>query len=260
MGREGIGEDIQSVEPNLWVVNMNPRAALHEKALMVLRFEAIYRAVMENRLVRYFLQAVPALSEYSMLGKAWYHTTEVEEGRFKYDTVVFDGPAMGHMLTMLRIPQVIIETAHDGPLVEDAREIRGLLRDPLRACLWIVTLAEEMPVSEAQELYADARRELQIRVDRLVLNALYPDDLHRELRLEEVVEALSHREISPVLRPLVSSASALRSRRRMHEHYRELVEEMLPVPRIELPFLFTEELLRPHLELLSREIDRALES
>src|SRR5512137_1810837 len=56
-----IDERIRAVEPNLWAVNTNPQAALREKAMMVLRFKVVYRAVMENRVIKYFLRAVPAL-------------------------------------------------------------------------------------------------------------------------------------------------------------------------------------------------------
>jgi anion-transporting ArsA/GET3 family ATPase len=267
LGSDEIDEHIREVGPNLWAVNMNPEAALREKGLMVLRFKTVYRAVMENRIVRYFLRAVPALNEYSMLGKAWHHTVEMEHGTPKYDTVVFDGPAMGHLLTMLRIPQVITETVPEGPLTSDARQVLGLLRDPARTAMWIVTLAEDMPVREAVEIYHKTTRDLGIAVERVVVNALYPDDFSREPRLAECLARLGRHASSgvvdseradPDLSTLLASAETLRARREINERYLHLIDQQLPLPRIELPYLFVAELNRQAIDALADEMERTL--
>ena len=93
---------------NLYAVNTNPSVALEEYGLMILKFRRVYRMVFENRVTKYFLRAIPGLDEYSILGKAWYHTTEQDSGRPSWDNVVFDMPASGHTLSMLRIPRAIL--------------------------------------------------------------------------------------------------------------------------------------------------------
>ena len=65
---------------------------------------------------------------------------------------MFDLPASGHSVSMLRIPWVITDTVPEGPLTRDARTINQLLTDPKRTMALIVTLAEEMPFNEAIEL------------------------------------------------------------------------------------------------------------
>ena len=69
-----------------------------------------------------------------------------------WDTVVFDMPASGHAVSMLRVPWVIVDTVPEGPLTRDARTVKELLTDPQRTAAVLVTLAEEMPVNEAIEL------------------------------------------------------------------------------------------------------------
>ena len=108
----------------------------------------VSRAVFENRAVRGLLGAIPGLDAYALLGKAWWHTTEMRDGRPRYDLVVFDGPASGHAALMLRIPQAILNAMPKGPLARDARDIKELLQDPARAALVIVTLAEDLPARE----------------------------------------------------------------------------------------------------------------
>ena len=49
---------------------------MREYALMVLRFETLYKTVFENRLVRYFLRFIPSLQELVLLGKILFHMQE----------------------------------------------------------------------------------------------------------------------------------------------------------------------------------------
>jgi anion-transporting ArsA/GET3 family ATPase len=262
-----IDDTIRQVEDNLWAVNMNPQAAIREMGLLVLRFRSIYRLVLENRIVRSFLRAVPALEEYSMIGKAWYHTTELLPSGFpRYDTVVFDGPATGHLISMLRIPQVILDAVPEGPLTGDARKARALLSDPDRTCLWLVTLAEEMAASEALDLYRAAYRELDISVSRLVVNRLYPADLglaplpHGSAdsssespgrQLHDTLGSLEGRSMSSELRSLVEAARMFQARRQINDRYLRQLAQQLPLPRVELPHLFVPETGRAQVERLS---------
>ena len=83
-----IGPEVSSAGDGLDVVNMRPKEALHEYGVMLLRYEPIYRAVFENKPMRSFLGAFPGLDYWTMLGKAWWHTTERENGRAKYGLVM----------------------------------------------------------------------------------------------------------------------------------------------------------------------------
>ena len=97
---------------------------------MMLRSELVYRTLFENRAVRGFLGAIPGLDAYAMLGKAWWHTTELDGTRPRYDLVILDGPASGHAALMLRIPGAILQAMPKGPLARDARAMRALTYGP----------------------------------------------------------------------------------------------------------------------------------
>jgi anion-transporting ArsA/GET3 family ATPase len=257
-----VDERIRQVEPNLWAVNMNPRAALRERGMMVLRYRVVYRAVMENRLVKHFLKAIPSLDEFSMLGKSWYHTTEQDrDGRSRFDTVIFDGPATGHLITMLRIPQVIDDVVPAGPLAEDAGRMLRLLSDPRRTGMWIVTLAEEMPVSEAIDLHRAAVEDLHIRPEVLVVNALYPDVFERDEQLSHGLNRLAEAlgDDDQDLSPLLASARTVQARRRINRKYLDQLRKTLPLPSIELPHLFVPTMDRVALDQLAHQIELALE-
>src|SRR5262249_10244907 len=152
-------EEIRPVRSNLWAVNTNPQAALHEYGVMVLRYEAVYKMVLENRLSRALVRAIPGLDDYSILGKLWYHTTEEVRGQPRFETILFDAPATGHAVTLLRIPRAILEAVPEGPLTRDAVKVRALMEDPARTAPLLVTLPEEMPTNESIELATRLERE-----------------------------------------------------------------------------------------------------
>jgi anion-transporting ArsA/GET3 family ATPase len=180
---EPLGSRVETVAPGIDAVNITSEVAIREYGTLVLRSELVSRALFENRAVRGFFGAIPGLDAYAILGKVWWHTTELvadrepSPGRPRYDLVIFDGPASGHAAQMLRIPQAILTAMPKGPLSPDARAISELLHDPARAALVIVTLAEELPAREASELAAALRADVGVPLGPLVVNAVPTGEL-----------------------------------------------------------------------------------
>ncbi len=258
-GRFGpVGTEVVTLAPGIDAVNMTPQSALHQYGLMMLRSELVYRALFENRAVRGFLGAIPGLDAYAMLGKAWWHTTETTAGRPRYDLVILDGPASGHATLMLKIPDAILQAMPKGPLARDARAIRALLSDPVRAALVIVTLAEDLPARETAELAAAARGPLQIPLGPIIVNAV-PSD------------ALSGPEADAVLGPLAAPAAggdsaldatlriatSLRSHRRVADEQLERLRRDPGGPLILLPRLPSADLGPPEVAVLAARIAAA---
>ena len=88
--------------------------------------------------------------------------------------VLFDAPATGHGLDMLRVPKVIVEIAPPGVLRSDAERAWEMFRDPARSGVVVVTLPEEMPTNESLELCAALRDELTLPIAEIVVNGLLP--------------------------------------------------------------------------------------
>jgi len=248
---------VTSVAPGISAVNMTPRESLHEYGLMVLRYEAVYRALFDNRFVRGFLSAIPGLDAHAMLGKAWWHTTEVEVGRGrltalaprpKYDLVILDGPASGHAAAMLRIPRSIAEAVPAGPLLRDARAIMATLSDPTQTAMVIVTRPEELPASETVELAAIARRELGMTLGPLIVNALPPGRLAAE-PVASLLDRVGDAAGDELLARTLAMAAGERAR---FERARAVIDGLTRnpgLPLVTLPWL-------PSTNLGLREIDR----
>jgi anion-transporting ArsA/GET3 family ATPase len=252
-----VGSQPTELRRNLFAVNTNPTEALHEYGLMVLRFERVYKLVFENRLTRYFLRAIPGLDDYSILGKAWYHTKETRWGRPAWDTLVFDMPASGHALSMLRIPSSILKAVPEGPLTRDARSVRELLMDPERTAVVMVTLAEEMPTNEAREFAEILRDELRTPVTHLVVNQVYPDRFPRGSAEDRVLTALADCADAE-LAALAAHGQLGRSRRALNEHYLTRLANSIHAPRVELPYLFRPSLGVAQIDDLSLRLEQGL--
>jgi anion-transporting ArsA/GET3 family ATPase len=182
-GSELIGPDVMPVAPNVWAVNMDPTRALEEYGAMMLKSRALYKLLFDNRYVRTFFRAVPGMQEWTLLGKAWWHTTETRsDGTFLYDVVILDAPATGHGLDMLRVPKVILDVVPPGLLRRDAERAWELFQDPANCAVVLVTLPEEMPTSETIELAQALRDELKLPIGKIVVNCVLPPLFSKEER------------------------------------------------------------------------------
>jgi anion-transporting ArsA/GET3 family ATPase len=169
LGGVSLGANIRQVGDRLHVVNLEPRAAREEYGLMVLKNRTLHRLVFGSRMVRAFLDAVPGLAEWAMLGKATHHALREVDGRPEYDLVVLDSPATGHGIDVLSLPRAIVSAVPSGRMREEANRRVQLMEDPERCEVLPVTIAEEMAVNEAVELI-EALRGLDLPIERLVVN------------------------------------------------------------------------------------------
>jgi anion-transporting ArsA/GET3 family ATPase len=167
------GGALQEVRPGIHALDVRPQDAMREYGLMVLRFRAVYHAVFENRLARYFLRMIPSLAELVVLGKILYEArARRPDGRPRWDLVLVDAPSTGHAVQLLRVPSALLDTVPAGPLRHDAEWMKRLLVDPVKTAVALVTLPEEMPVNEAIELDAQVRGVLGMARSGLFVNAM----------------------------------------------------------------------------------------
>jgi anion-transporting ArsA/GET3 family ATPase len=244
-----VGTKIVELAPNLSAVNTTPAAALEEYGLMILKFRSVYEMVFENRVTKAFLRAIPGLDDYALLGKCWYHSAEEKRGQPVWDTIVFDLPASGHSVSMLRVPWVIVDTVPDGPLTRDARTVKELLVDPVRTAAVLVTLAEEMPVNEAVEL-EDKLSSLGIVPQHVIANQIYPAHFGAP-PVAKVVEALAaDASLASPLRELAAHAELARDRRALNDRYLTELARRTRAKVTELPLMFAPQLQPAHVRQL----------
>jgi Mrp family chromosome partitioning ATPase len=233
LGARPSGPHVREVLPRLHTVNVTPHEAMREYGLKVLKFQTIYEAVFENRMVRHFLRVVPGLAELVMLGKILHEVRAVEGGRPRWDLVIMDAPATGHAVQLLRVPQTLLDAFPPGPLRHDAEWMRALLLDPTITGIVLVTLAEEIPVNETIELDAEIRGVLGMPRAALLVNAMPAS------RFDPAEAALlsGAAGAAPPLGPAALAGSISAARRARAEHALARVREAVPLPGAVLPLI-----------------------
>ena len=147
------GYRVQPIRENLFSINIQPDPALREYGIMKLRYERVYKMVFENEAMKKLLKVIPGMKELFLLGKAFNMERELtRDGNPVWDMVIVDAPATGHGVSLLRLPQVVLEVMQSGPMADEVRLMQDLLEDPSRTLINLITLPEEMPVREALEL------------------------------------------------------------------------------------------------------------
>lgn len=233
---------IRPLTSGVWGVKVAAEEALREYGAMVLRSRTVFDALFQSQLVHGFLAGVPGLSEWAVLGKLWYHSTEVDrDGRPRFDTVLHDAPATGHGVEMLRVPKVIVDLVPPGILRRDAERAWNDLSDPARAGVIVVALPEELPTTEALELVVTLERELSLSVAAVVANGvlepLFSADERRVLRAQFSATALASppEGLPPAAVGLWCAARRAVRESLQEDHLARLTT--VAAPRVELPLL-----------------------
>jgi anion-transporting ArsA/GET3 family ATPase len=251
-----IAENVRNIAPNLDAVNMTPEAALSEYGLMVLKVKALHKAIFGNRMISAFLHGVPGMDAWTMLGKAYFHATASGDGPIQgYDLVIVDAPATGHGLDMLRVPRVILDVAPPGLLRREAERAWQLFSDPIRAGLVLVTLPEDMPVSETLELRAVARDELRLPIARIVVNGMFPPifDEKEHALVDSLASVRSNERANSW--PLLVAGRTRAAREELQARNVERLRANVTESISPLEWQFVPTFRRASLDKLSREID-----
>ena len=240
LGGPAPGTTIGEVVPGISSVNVQPKEAMREYGLMKLKFQTIYDAVFENRMVRAFLRMIPSLAETVMLGKVWFEVVAEDSGRPRWDLVILDAPATGHGLSFLRVPQVIMDTVPPGPLREDAERMHRTLTDAAMTSVQLVSLPEEMPINETMELHASIRDDLGLPLGSLFLNGF----VSRRFTAGEVARlaAVPAGGADSLTRDGAAAAAGRHQAERaeMSEHYARKLELDIPeLALVRLPRLYS---------------------
>lgn len=254
-GKPDSGYDAQEIFENLYSINIQPEPALHEYGLMKLKFERVFKLVFENEAMQRLLRMVPGMNELILLGKAFNLERErTRRGDPVWDLIIVDAPATGHGVSLLRLPQVILEVSRSGPMADEVRAMRDLLMDPARTMLNLVSLPEEMPVKETIMLADQVEQILRIPKGYLLINGVFPTLASADERacLETLGDAAAGDD--PRLGRALTCIDAMVARRDLQEGYLEELKRHVPLPAIEIPFLFQREFGFDAIDVISRQL------
>ncbi|HET8820116.1 MAG TPA: ArsA family ATPase [Thermoleophilaceae bacterium] len=248
-------ERLPELNPGITTVSVDPDQAKQEWLRYQLKSRTLSGLLGGSGIFQYLTAAAPGLTELVTMGKVWdLAQLEPRAGGQSYDLAIVDAPATGHGLAMLRAPSTYASIARVGPVGRHAERIDTFIRNPAQTGVLTVALPEEMPVNETVEFEQALRRELDMAVDAIVVNAVHPVRF-RSHEVERLRETTS--ETSVARAALSAALSEHRRARAEHGQVRRL-RRAATAPVATLPRIFEPELGREHLEQLSVELERKL--
>ena len=153
-------------EARLHLLELSTEVALDEYVRLNLRIPIPTRSLGPlSRIFEFVANAAPAVTEILTIGKIGW---EVRERR--WDTVVVDGPASGHVVELLAAPTSLRELVAIGPLADDSAWLEELLADAAVTGVVVVTAPEELVVTETLELVERLRTRTVSPLRALVVN------------------------------------------------------------------------------------------
>lgn len=222
---------------------ITPDAALAE----YLRDHGLRRVL--NRLVRtgaldVVATAAPGIEDILVLGKV--KQLERAEGA---GLIVLDAPAAGHAIKFLESAIGLLDAVSVGPIRTQAAEVAEMLRDPTRCSVMLVTLAEETPVNELAETAFALEDRVGVKLGPVVANAVYPVIKGLDVDPGPIEDADALR----------GAAAFRRARQQLQAEQIARLAALLPLPIIQLPFLFRSEIDLGSLHLLADALCRGIE-
>ncbi|MEO7836771.1 MAG: ArsA family ATPase [Acidimicrobiales bacterium] len=234
----------REVHPRLFAMRMDTEESLKEYLALNLKLPLMTRLGPLAPLARMFefvATAAPGVKEILTVGKLAY---EVRKGR--YDLVVVDASATGHVVGQLAAPQAINELVQVGLIREQTSWMLDILSDPAQTGLVIVTTPEEMPVSETIDLAGRIKSETIVDLAAVVVNRVLPELFGRgeeavfeRLATGEHAAALSkaaNSDVGPILEAARLAVTLRRTRAAHLERLRDGVGA--EVAMLYLPYLF----------------------
>ena len=251
--QEEVGYREVELANDLWAISIDPDDSMREYVLLQLKVKAMRDLLFRSRMFTYLAEATPGLNELVTIGKVWELAQldrKVRHGR-KYDLVIVDAPATGHGITFLRTPRTFARIAKVGPMYNQANELDRMVTDHETTGALIVSLPEEMPVNETATLEHELVDDIGVSVDRILVNAVYPDRFAQgELPAIESVAGSSE------VLPRAAGRAGLSEIRRAAAQREQIsrLEGMVSSPVSLLPFVFDPELTLASARMLGEEI------
>ncbi|MDQ1403689.1 MAG: hypothetical protein QOG03_2005 [Actinomycetota bacterium] len=182
--------------------------------------------------------AAPGIKDILVLGKV-----KALERSGHADLILVDAPAAGHAVTFLTSARGLLDAVTVGPIRTQAQEVMELLTDADRSQVLLVTLPEETPVNEVVETAFKLEDRVGVSLAPLVVNGVYP-------KLEGLDGVPPNLDAAAAA--ALRDAAAFRTERQaLQAEQVSRLAEALPLPQLELPFLFTTDIGPAEIDVLA---------
>ena len=145
-----------------------------------------------------------------------------------------------------------------GPLRTQANEVVELLGDPSRCRVILVTVPEEMPVSETIESAFTLEDKAGVQLGPVIVNATDPEPVGLERSAQEAAAGL---DVDPEHLTALEQARLFRlERHAVSAAQIDRLERDLPLPQLHVPMLNAETIGPPETDALATALARAIDA
>src|SRR5580692_11232179 len=232
------------VQHNLSVLELRTDESFQEYLHIYFKVPRVTRLTPLARIFDFIATGVPGPRDMLVVGKIAYEERRKDaESSPVWDLILVDCAAGGQVESHLAAPKAMLTLVKGGIIRSQVEWIAALIRDPKRTCVVLCALPEEMPVTEAIELYERLRKGSGVAVDVCVLNRA----------VDEPVTAAHRRLMSGLVDPqyadavaehLGGAAGPLEAGLDLQAHqydttarYARELRSKLPMPVVPVPFI-----------------------
>jgi anion-transporting ArsA/GET3 family ATPase len=243
------------IQPDLWGVRINAKSVLQEYIKLHVNIPFIAARIVKSKIFEYIITATPGLKEVMTLGQIWrWEQDKTFDNAPHFDLIIVDAPATGHGVSLLMLPQTLINMLIVGPIVEQTRVVHNLLIDQDKTCMTLVTIPEELPVNESLEFKSIATEKIHMPVQKTFINSVYPNEFSAadEATICEKIKEIDQKEHLKKLKPMFNLAKSTLFRRKLQQKYIDQMYDQKEKNEkiIELPFIFSHRLSIRNIEAL----------
>ncbi|HEX9711287.1 MAG TPA: ArsA-related P-loop ATPase [Actinomycetota bacterium] len=240
------------IEAGITGLSVIPDEALVEYFRVVYRVPKFSRALLRSKAVEFATQTAPGIRDILLIGSIMQAERSRHDGRVQYDRIIVDAPPTGRLPRLLDAPRAIVELVRAGPIKPQAQRVLDLVLDPRRLQVVLVTLPEEMPVRETVEA-VETLQKMDVTLGSIVVNGIWPalDSVGKNAKQKLRAPAEAAGLGAEALDALAAVASAHARRVANQRNTMTELSEQVTLPRIELPYLFTERIGRDEIDTLA---------
>jgi arsenite-transporting ATPase len=183
-GKRHFQVEPELISKNLYGLCLSAHSGQEHFLNSFLKLSSLTNLVLGNQGIKWFLEGAPAFKEMGY----FYHL--LLQLRKDYDTIILDLPATGHLLGLVKLPNLLLKMIPFGPIADRLREGQSYFYNEKETAAWVVTLPQTLPVSEALEL-TEALKSERVPLGGVILNRAPFNPFTEEE--EELLESLSQK-------------------------------------------------------------------
>jgi anion-transporting ArsA/GET3 family ATPase len=195
-------------------------------------FGRLSKRLMSTGVLDVVAGSIPGLRDVLVLGKVKQLANDDS-----IDVLLVDAPATGHAMTLLTSAAGMMDVAQSGLVRKQAEEVVEMLSDASRCHVLLVTLPEELPVSETIEAAYLVEDRAGVALGPVICNHVEFSSPLLEVSAREALSDAAQSASDSLVRALDDAAAFQRHRSRDSVEQLDRLRHELPLSILQLPHL-----------------------